>query len=198
MRSAVLRPTPGIRVSRAASPCCTARTKSAGSMPGEHRQRQLRTDAVDADQALEELMLERGREAEERDLVLAHVRVNAQRDFAAGVAGFVERRHRHLHVVAHAMHVHDEPARVLLDQAAAQLGNHFSVTSDQRPATSVRDVGGAAEAAPSWGPGQLLRPEARLRAGSRIRICICASSAARVAPEPAAAGDAVRHAAPCR
>ena len=46
----------------------------------EHRQRQLRADAVDRDQPLEQLVLERGREAEQRDLILADVGVDAQRD----------------------------------------------------------------------------------------------------------------------
>ena len=66
------------------------------------------------------------REPEQRDLILAHVRVDAQRHGAAGLAGLVERRQRHLHVVADAVDVDDQAARVLLEQVAAQDGDHRS------------------------------------------------------------------------
>ena len=94
MRSDVFLPTPGMAVSRARSPRSIARTSSGGSMPGQHRERELRADAADADQPLEQLLLERRREAVERQRILAHVRVNAQRDLAAGLAEPVERRQR--------------------------------------------------------------------------------------------------------
>ena len=52
----------------------------AGIDSRQHRQRELRADAADRDQPLEEVLLERGGKAVERDDVLAHVRVDAQRD----------------------------------------------------------------------------------------------------------------------
>ena len=61
IRSAVFLPTPGMAVSRATSPACTARTRSADVDAREHRQRELRPDAADADQPLEDLLLERRR-----------------------------------------------------------------------------------------------------------------------------------------
>ena len=45
----------------------------------QHRERQLRADAADADQPLEQIQLERRREAVQRERVLTHVRVDAQR-----------------------------------------------------------------------------------------------------------------------
>ncbi len=92
MRSDVFLPTPGIAVSRATSPRSMARTSSGGSMPGEHRQRELRPDAADPNQPLEQILLEDGRKAVQRQRVLADVRVNAQRDLAARLAETVEGR----------------------------------------------------------------------------------------------------------
>ena len=65
-------------------------------------------------------------EPEERDHVLAHVRVDAQRHLAARLAEPVERRDRHLHVVADALHVDDDAVGVLLEEAAAEEGDHRS------------------------------------------------------------------------
>ena len=48
--------------------------------PRQHRQRDLRTDAADADQPLEQLLLEQRREAVQRQRVLAHVGMDPQRD----------------------------------------------------------------------------------------------------------------------
>ena len=84
MRSAVFLPTPGIAVSRATSCSRIALTSSAGLDARQDRQRQLRADAADRDQPLEQLLLERRREPVERDRVLAHVRVDPQRDGAPG------------------------------------------------------------------------------------------------------------------
>ena len=84
MRSAVFLPTPGIAVSRATS-CATDRPDQLRRLDArQHRQRQLRADAADRDQPLEQILLERRREPEERDDVLAHVRVDPQRDRAPG------------------------------------------------------------------------------------------------------------------
>ena len=47
--------------------------------------------------------------------ILAHVRVDPQRDRRAGLAEPVERGERHLHVVADAADVDDDAARMLLD-----------------------------------------------------------------------------------
>ena len=93
-------------------------------MPGQHGQRELRSDAADPDQPLEQILLERGRKPVERQRVLADVRVNAQRDLAARLAETVEGRERHEDVVADAGHVDDQAIRMLLEDPAAQMGNH--------------------------------------------------------------------------
>ena len=74
MRSDVFLPTPGIAVSRATSPRSIARIELGRLDAGQHRQRQLRTDAADADQPLEQLLLEQRREAVEQR---AHPRARA-------------------------------------------------------------------------------------------------------------------------
>ena len=51
----------------------------AGFDPRQHGDGQLRADAADADQPLEQLLLERRREAEELQRVFAHVGVDVQR-----------------------------------------------------------------------------------------------------------------------
>ena len=90
----------------------------------QDRQRQLRADAADADQPLEQLLLEQRREPVEQQRVLAHVRVNAQRDLAARLAEAVERRQRHEDVVADAVDVDDDAVRMLLENAAAKVRDH--------------------------------------------------------------------------
>ena len=55
MRSDVFLPTPGIAVSRATSPRSIAPHQIGRLDAGQHRQRELRTDAADADQPLEQI-----------------------------------------------------------------------------------------------------------------------------------------------
>ena len=76
------------------------------------------------DQPLEDRELERRGEAEERELILAHVRVHAQRDLGAGIAGGVERRQRHRDVVADAADVDDHAVGMLLEHAPAKKRDH--------------------------------------------------------------------------
>ena len=83
----------------------------------EHRERQLRADAADADQPLEQLLLEQRREAEQRECVFADVSVDAERDVAAGLSEAVEGRQRHRDVVADATDVDDDPVGMLLENA---------------------------------------------------------------------------------
>ena len=116
MRSDVFLPTPGIAVSRATSPRSIARNQLARLDAGQHRQRDLRADAADADQPLEQIELERRGKAVERERVLAHVRVHAQRDVGARLAQAVERRQRHGDVVADAADVDDDPVRLFLEE----------------------------------------------------------------------------------
>ena len=57
----------------------------------QHRDRQLRPDAADRDQPLEDLLFERGQESVQLQRVFADVRMDAQRDVGADLAGIVER-----------------------------------------------------------------------------------------------------------
>ena len=66
MRSEVFLPTPGIAVSRATIAALDRADELARLDAREHRQRELRADAADADQPLEQLLLEPRREAEQR------------------------------------------------------------------------------------------------------------------------------------
>ena len=84
MRSAVFRPMPGMLV----EPRDVLRAHRAHELLGldarERRERDLRPDAAHADQPLEQLLLQRGREPVQRELVLPDVRVDAQRHLAPG------------------------------------------------------------------------------------------------------------------
>ena len=90
----------------------------------EHRQRELRADAADRDQAFEQLLLETRGKPEQQQRILAHVRVNAQRDVRACVAQSIERGERHRDVVADTVHLHDDPVRLFFEDAAAKVCDH--------------------------------------------------------------------------
>ncbi len=92
--------------------------------PREHRERELRPDPADANQALEQLLLQQRGEPVQRDRIFAHVRVNPQRDIGIGIAKTVERRERHEDVVADAVDVHDDAVRMFFEDAAAEMGDH--------------------------------------------------------------------------
>jgi hypothetical protein len=85
----------------------------------QHRDRQLWPDAADADQPLEHLLLEQREEPVQLERFLTHVRVHAQRNVRPDVAGIVERRQRHVQLVADALHVDDEAIRLFVDDATA-------------------------------------------------------------------------------
>ncbi len=57
-------------------------------------------------------------------LILADVRVDAQRDLGAGFAGDVKRRQRHRDVVAHTADIDDDAIGMLLENAPAQERDH--------------------------------------------------------------------------
>ncbi len=91
---------------------------------GEHGERHLRTDAADADQALEEIQLQQRRESVQQQRVFTHVRVNPQRDLGAGLAQSVERGQRHGDIVADAVDVNDDAIGVFGENAAAEVRDH--------------------------------------------------------------------------
>ena len=117
MRSAVFLPTPGMRVRRATSCVRIARTSSPGSIPDRTASASFGPmPLIEISRSNRSCSSARG-EAVERDHVLAHVRVHAQRDAGARLAEAVERRQRHLHVVADAADVDHDTIRMLLERA---------------------------------------------------------------------------------
>ena len=91
---------------------------------GEHGDRQLRSDAADANEPLEQLTLQFGQKAVQLQRVFAHVRVNTQSDVRACLAGVVKRRQRNVDLVANALDVDDQSVRLLVCDAAAKKSDH--------------------------------------------------------------------------
>ena len=89
-------------------------------MPDSTASAELRTDAADRDQPLEEILLERRAEAVERNQILAHVGVDPQHDRRPRLPEPVEGRERHLHIVADATDVDHDAARMFLDQRTSE------------------------------------------------------------------------------
>jgi hypothetical protein len=120
MRSAVFRPTPGLREIAFAD----RGDKFLEAHAGENFQRQRRAHAGSGNQQLEAAFLAGGKETVQRELVFAHVRVDQQRRFAVERAEARECRERDLHLIAHAAHVEQDLIRALLNQLAAERTNH--------------------------------------------------------------------------
>ena len=129
-RSAVFLPTPGMRVRRATSLARRAATSSAASMPERIARASLGPTPETADQPLEEGLLGRGQEAEERERVLAHVGVDEQRDLAAGLAEPVEGGERDGDAVADAADVDDD---LLRRPCAARRPRSWAITERSAP-----------------------------------------------------------------
>src|SRR5439155_7534087 len=87
----------------------------------QHGERDLRADAADADQPLEQLLLEQRRETVESERVLAHVRMDPQRDVGAGVDETVEGRQRHEDFIAYAADVEDDAVRMFFENLPAEV-----------------------------------------------------------------------------
>ena len=77
-----------------------------------------------AHQALEQGLLERGREPEELERVLADMGVHAQRDVAAHVADRGERGQRHVHFVSDSACFNDDPRGMFLEEPSTQQRDH--------------------------------------------------------------------------
>ena len=101
MRSDVFFPTPGIAVSRARSPRSIAPMSSTVRCRSGPQGRPS-AQSADANPALEQIELERRRKAEERDGVLAHVRVDAQAPLRRCVREPIKRRERNGDVISDA------------------------------------------------------------------------------------------------
>ena len=63
-------------------------------------------------------------ESVERDGVLAHLRVNQQRNVRVQIAQRIKRGKRHVHQITHAAHVHQHLVGALISERSAKLCNH--------------------------------------------------------------------------
>ena len=116
IRSDVFLPTPGIAVSRARSPRSIARISSGGSMPESTASATFGPIPLTRS-AARTAPARAGSRTRTAQRILAHVRVDAQRDVAARLAETVERRQRHEHVVADAADVDDDPVRLFVERS---------------------------------------------------------------------------------
>ena len=114
---------PGIASNRAVSSRAIARRSSAGVEPGDDRERDLRADARDRQQLLEELSLGRVGEAVELKGVLADVKVRLDRRLLRA-SGLGERARRRLDEIADAADVEHEAVGPAPDGLAAELRDH--------------------------------------------------------------------------
>src|SRR4051794_17621896 len=95
----------------------------AGWRTADDRERDLRADAVHAQEELEQLALGAGREPVELERVLAHVRIDLDGDLAVSEPVHGRRR---LHEVADAAHVDDKPAPRAAVDPSAQPGDQLT------------------------------------------------------------------------
>ena len=117
-----------------------------------------------ADQPLEQLPFEVGEESIQLQRVLAHVRVDAQRDLAPLLADVVEGRQRDVHFVPDALHVDDDPVRLLVEHAAAEK----SRSSVRRRTVLAPGLRGATAARSARRGSAIVR---RVRRAGRRREC---------------------------
>src|SRR6185503_9563172 len=115
---------------------------------GQHRDRELRPDARDRDQPLEERLLDGRQEAEERERVLAHVRVGEQRDLGAGLADAVAGAERDRDAVADAADVDHRLLRPLAQQPAVDLRDQRSAPTAVRRQAKQSATASASVASP--------------------------------------------------
>ena len=136
------------------------------------------------------VQLERRLETEELNGVLAHVRVDAQRDARARVADRVERGQRHLHFVADAADVDHEPLDVLLEKRAGEMRDHGAWRLRDRRQLHVAPAALVPRRARAGAVDAPARPRARGRSRSPARRRHRAATAPcrdRAAASPSAA-----------
>ncbi len=93
-------------------------------IPDKNLQRERRAHARRGNQQLKTLLFASGHEAVQRELILAHVRVNQQVRFGMERTEARERGERNLHLVAHAIHIDEELVGAFLNELAAKRTDH--------------------------------------------------------------------------
>ena len=114
----------------------------------QHRERDLRADAVHLEKLAERAALTLGAEAEQQMRVLAHDEMREQRHALAVLRKVVERAHRHVHFIRDALHVEQELRGILFEQRAREAANHgrpfYAGSKQKAPFGSEQKVGGTA------------------------------------------------------
>ena len=130
---------PGIFVSRPLSCSLTARFTSATLMP-ESTASAVRAPTPEILRSCRnKRALAFGEEAVELVRVLAHDEMREQRHVRPGRRQLVERAHRHVELVAHAMHVDHDLRRLLRDELAGEPPDHTSLPwCTRKPAVATR------------------------------------------------------------
>src|SRR4051812_9278008 len=90
----------------------------------QYGDRELGTDSADGDEPLEQFFFLRTKEAVKRERIFADVRVNVQRDFAAGVGELGKSWDGNGDLVADAINVYNGMAWPLGEDASAQVSDH--------------------------------------------------------------------------
>ena len=124
MRSATFGPTPGARVIVALSRVAMAVARSAGLQRREDGERDLGADALHRLQQPEPLALDVGEEAEEADLVLAHMGLDRKLDRLAGRRQRLQGARRAMHEIADAVDVDDDEVLAIAVDHALELADH--------------------------------------------------------------------------
>ena len=124
MRSATFGPTPGARAHRR----LVAHGDGAGEIGdlqrAEHRQRDLRADALHRLQQAEPFALHVAGKAEQLDLVLAHIGLDRERGGFALRRQRLQRTRRAMHLIADAADVEDDIIGAVALDDALELADH--------------------------------------------------------------------------
>ena len=110
-----------------------------GAHASQDVDRQLGTDAADREEFFKQRLFFRQMKAEERNLVLAHVGIDEERDLAAGRGKLGKGIHGDRDVVADAVAVHDGVAGRGGQQGSAQMGDHMWATMAGVVSSAARD-----------------------------------------------------------
>ena len=160
MRSATFGPTPGVRATAALSRSAIALASSDGGSVPEHGQRDLGADALHGLQQAKPFALVIAAEAEQLDLILAHIGLDRQHRGLAGRGQRLQRARGAMHLIADAADVEDHVILAVGIDQAFQLADHA-------PATFSRSADAAAVMRMGDGDRQRIGRIGRFRIGLR-------------------------------
>ncbi len=105
-----------------------ALARSGGGNVDEHRERDLGADALHGLQQTEPFTIEIGAEAEQFDLVLAHISLDRQHRGLAGRGQRLQRARGAVHLIADALHVEDDVILTVGIDQTFELADHAPAT----------------------------------------------------------------------